>query len=96
MISIAQLAGLAVILVAAGALIAYQVRIGKKGKPAFRRMPAFDQLRKAIGLAVENGSRIHITLGKSGLTQPSVPSALKVKEQNIDFITPVNRARLSH
>jgi hypothetical protein len=26
---------------------------------------------------------------------PSVPSALKVKEQNIDFITPVNRARLS-
>jgi hypothetical protein len=26
---------------------------------------------------------------------PSVPSALKVKEQNIEFITPVNRARLS-
>jgi hypothetical protein len=26
---------------------------------------------------------------------PSVPSALKVKEQNIEFITPVNRSRLS-
>ncbi|MBA4419454.1 MAG: hypothetical protein C0392_16355, partial [Syntrophus sp. (in: bacteria)] len=26
---------------------------------------------------------------------PSTPSALKVKEQNIEFITPVNRSRLS-
>lgn len=76
MISIGQIAGLAVILVAAGALIAFQVRIAKSGKPAFRRIPALDRLKKAIGLAVENGTRIHVSLGKSGLTQSSIPSAL--------------------
>jgi len=76
LITIGQVAGLAVILVAAGALIAFQVRIGKKGFPGFRRIPAFDHLKKAIGLAVENGTRIHVTLGKSSLTQSSIPSAL--------------------
>lgn len=36
-------------------------------RTGLRQLPAFERLRQAIGLAVENGTRIHITLGKAGL-----------------------------
>lgn len=42
----------------------------------FRRLAAFDRLRQAIGLAVENGTRIHISLGKAGLVRSPSASGL--------------------
>src|SRR5574340_39610 len=74
--SFIDVAGLVLILVTAGAMIAYQMRIAREGQPEFRTIPAFARLKKAIGLAVEKGTRIHVSLGKSSLTQPTNPSAL--------------------
>lgn len=76
MISFTDVAGLGLVLVAAALLIIHQVLIKKNGFPEFRRMTAFDGVKKAIGLAVEDGSRIHVSIGKSSLTQASNPSAL--------------------
>ncbi len=42
----------------------------------FRSFSAFEGLRRAIGLAVENGSRIHVSLGKGSLTQNTGASGL--------------------
>jgi len=50
-------------------------RINRK-KPAFRAMRAFTGLRRAIGLTVEQGSRLHISLGKSSIIGPDNASAL--------------------
>lgn len=35
----------------------------RKTKPALREIPAFSKLRRAVGLDVEAGSRLHVTLG---------------------------------
>jgi hypothetical protein len=48
----------------------------RKSTPAFREIPAFARLRKAIGLAVEEGSRLHISLGRGGLTTPQSAAEL--------------------
>lgn len=74
--SFVDVAGLVIILVTAGALISYQIRIAREGHPDFRTIAAFSRLKKAVGLAVEDGSRIHITLGTSSLTEPTNASAL--------------------
>ncbi len=71
-----EVAGLGIILVTAGVMTAYRIKIAKSGHPEFRTIPTFTRLKKAIGLAVENGTRIHISLGKSSLTQPTNASAL--------------------
>jgi hypothetical protein len=41
-----------------------------------RPIPAFGQLRKAINLAVENGSRIHVSLGSASILTSQNASAL--------------------
>ncbi len=66
---------LALILVSVGLifLLTVQRSILRSG---LRPLPAFDRLRRAIGLAVENGTRIHITLGKAGMTQSISASGL--------------------
>ena len=48
----------------------------RKSTPVFREIPAFTRLRKAIGLAVEEGSRLHISLGRGGLTTPQSAAEL--------------------
>lgn len=69
---------LAVILILAAAGLMFffalpsQVRTARKPRP----IPSFNRLRRAIGLAVENGKRIHISLGKSSVIDPTCPSAL--------------------
>ena len=48
----------------------------RKSTPVFREIPAFARLRKAIGLAIEEGSRLHISLGRGGLTTPQSAAEL--------------------
>lgn len=43
---------------------------------AWRPIPAIRRLRRAIGLAVEDGKRLHISLGKANLLTPDNGSAL--------------------
>ncbi|HEY4693045.1 MAG TPA: DUF6754 domain-containing protein [Bellilinea sp.] len=76
MITLDGVLGLGVVFLAIGLIVILHMLGRDRDKPAFRKIAAFDALKNSIGLAVENGSRIHITLGKSSLTQSTNASAL--------------------
>jgi hypothetical protein len=48
-----------------------------RGRPyrGLRPIPAFGRLRRAIGMAVEDGSRVHVSLGSASLVGPNSASA---------------------
>jgi hypothetical protein len=48
----------------------------RKTPSVFRDIPAFTRLRQAVGLVVEDGSRLHVSLGRGALTTPQSASAL--------------------
>jgi len=66
--------GLILALVSAGLLLAFGIRRAK-GLPGIRTIPSFELLRKKIGLAVEEGTRVHVSLGRGGLTSPQSAAA---------------------
>jgi hypothetical protein len=68
--------GLGVVFLAIGLIVILRMTGKDREKPVFRKIAAFEALKNSIGLAVENGSRIHVTLGKSSLTQSTNASAL--------------------
>ncbi len=42
----------------------------------FRDMPIYSRLRRAIGLAVEDGTRVHFALGRGSIVTPAAASTL--------------------
>lgn len=58
-----QLLALALFLFAAFLLLVLTF-IKRKSPPAFREIAAFARLRRAAGLAVEDGTRLHVSLGR--------------------------------
>ena len=70
-----QILGLVLVVVAAFLLLALTL-IKSKTAPAFREIAAFTRLRRAAGLAVEDGTRLHVSLGRGGLLTPRGASAL--------------------
>jgi hypothetical protein len=62
--------GLVLVLVAAGLLLGLTF-IRRKSAPTFREIAAFTRLKRAIGTSVEDGTRLHISLGRSGLQTPN-------------------------
>ncbi len=48
----------------------------RRKAPVFRDIPAYTRLRKAVGRVVEDGSRLHISLGHGALSTPQSASAL--------------------
>jgi hypothetical protein len=69
------LVGSALVLVSAALMAALGV-LRRKGAPVFREIPAFTRLRHAVGRVVEDGSRLHVSLGRAGLTTPQTASGL--------------------
>lgn len=61
--------GLAIVLVAAGLLLGLTF-IRRKSTPVFREIAAFERLKRAVGISVEDGTRLHISLGRGGLQTP--------------------------
>jgi hypothetical protein len=58
--------GLVVVILAAVLLLAFTV--WRRTSPGvFRRIAAYDRLNREVGLAVENGTRLHISLGRGNL-----------------------------
>lgn len=51
-------------------------KIRTKFPPVFRKLTAAIKLRRAIGLAVEDGTRLHVSLGSGSMVDPANPSAL--------------------
>ncbi|MGE5223663.1 MAG: DUF6754 domain-containing protein [Omnitrophica WOR_2 bacterium] len=43
---------------------------------AVRNIPAFTRLRKAVGLAVEAGTRLHVSLGRGAVTSTEIAAGL--------------------
>lgn len=66
--NIESIAGLGLVLVAAVlmGLFSLPPRKGARSQAVFRPIPGLQRLRRALGLAVENGTRLHISLGKAG------------------------------
>jgi hypothetical protein len=48
----------------------------RKKRYVFRDIPAMNRLRQAVGLVVEDGSRLHVSLGRGSLITPQSASAL--------------------
>jgi hypothetical protein len=48
----------------------------RKSSPVFREIPAFSRLRHAVGRVVEDGTRLHVSLGRGALGTPQSASAL--------------------
>lgn len=67
--------GLVLVLVTAGLLLGLTF-IGRRSAPTFREIAAFTRLKRAIGISVEDGTRLHISLGRSGLQTPNGASGL--------------------
>ena len=62
--------GLVLVLVVAGLLLGLTF-IRRKSAPSFREIAAFTRLKRAIGTSVEDGTRLHISLGRGGLQTPN-------------------------
>ena len=67
--------GLVLIIIAAGLLLGLTF-IKRKSPPIFREIAAYIRLKRAIGTSVEDGTRLHVSLGRSGLQTPRGASAL--------------------
>lgn len=64
-----ELAGFGVVIL--GAVMMGVLAVMHRRKPfTFRDIPAFAKLRRAIGLSVEDGTRLHFSLGRGSLLTP--------------------------
>lgn len=61
--------GLAIVLISAGLLLGLTL-FKSKSEASFRNIPALTQLEKRIGTSVEDGSRLHFSLGRADLVSP--------------------------
>jgi hypothetical protein len=79
---LAPLFGLLLVLLGAGLMFFFSLpqRTGTRGQPrsrvVLRPIRAMQRLRRAIGLAVEDGSRLHVSLGTSSILSPTNATAL--------------------
>lgn len=74
-----NLMGIAALLLTLIALVLMlSLTLLRRGKPqlGFRPIPAFDRLREALSRAVEEGSRLHISLGSARILSPQTAASL--------------------
>ena len=74
--TITTIVGVVLIVLAAVALFLFAVPLRKRVRPVFRSIQGILRLRRAIGLAVEDGKRLHVSLGESSLTGSSSAAGL--------------------
>ena len=66
---------LGIVIFSAILLIAF-IYLRRKSPAIFRRIEAYERLNRLVGLAVENGTRLHISLGRGNLFTSRSGSAL--------------------
>lgn len=69
------LAGLALVLITGG-LLGGLTFLQRKSPPRFRYIPAFERLKRAIGLSVEDGTRLHVSLGRGDMLSTNSAAGL--------------------
>jgi hypothetical protein len=62
--------GIGFVLFFFGLMIIFAIVDRRRPSGYLRDLPAFSQLKRAIGLAVEAGHRLHVSLGRGTLTSP--------------------------
>lgn len=68
---------LALAILALAALLFVGFTLWRRRTPAaFRVIDAYERLNRSVGLAVENGTRLHVSLGRGGLVTGRAGSAL--------------------
>ncbi len=67
--------GFGLILLAAGLLLLFTF-LAKKSRTVLRKIPAFARMQHAIDLTVEDGTRLHISLGSGELQKPQGAATL--------------------
>jgi len=70
------LLGLILVVLAAGLMLVLSLPRLRKAKRVFRTIPALQGLRRSIGRSVEEGGRIHVSIGKASIFSPTNASAL--------------------
>lgn len=68
--------GLGFLLLFAGAIIAFSFLNLRRPGSQLRDIPSFSRLKRAIDLAVEDGSRVHVSLGHADINGPNSAAAL--------------------
>ncbi|MEK6256542.1 MAG: hypothetical protein N2C13_04385, partial [Chloroflexota bacterium] len=71
-----NLIGLGITILFAGAIIGFIVINTRREGNNIRELPALVRLQRAIDLAVEDGTRTHLSLGNSDFTQSDSAAAL--------------------
>src|SRR5574342_481684 len=64
------------LLVLAAVLLLVFVFLRRRSPASFRIIDAYERLNRSVGLAVENGTRLHISLGRGNLLTARGGSAL--------------------
>jgi hypothetical protein len=67
---------LLVVLLFGGAMVAFSVLGRRQSARNLRDIPAYYRLQGALELAVEDGTRLHIAIGRSDITSPQSAAAL--------------------
>ena len=68
--------GLVIVIIFAGLMIIFAAAGRNFSGRNLREIRAFSRLRRSVGLAVEAGTRLHISLGRGGILGPQNGSAL--------------------
>jgi hypothetical protein len=67
--------GLIIVVVFFTMMVVFNI-IGRELPPArWRQIAGFQKIKRAIGLAVEDGTQLHVSLGRGGVTDPQSASA---------------------
>jgi hypothetical protein len=74
-VTLAGLLGFIFILIFFGLMILFAASNRSRPGISLRRIPAFTKLRRVIGLAVEAGNRLHISIGQGGVIGTESASA---------------------
>jgi hypothetical protein len=69
------LIGFLTVLISAGLLVGLSI-LRRKSHPVFRDIPAFTRMKHAVGRVVEDGTRLHVSLGRGSLVTPQSASGL--------------------
>ncbi len=67
--------GFVIFLISAVLLVAFGA-LPRKSPPVFRDIPAFTRMRHAIGRVVEDGTRLHVSLGRGSMVTPQSAAGL--------------------
>lgn len=70
------LLGFILVAASAGLMGLFLLPRARKMRRVFRQIPALQKLRRSIGLSVEEGGRIHVSIGKASIFSPTNASAL--------------------